>query len=140
MRAAPNPIGHTACSMSYRVDTQLCLWHTWRRKKQLLISDGFVYLDGQKKPGLGKYLYDSLGGNIKIISVAKRPFVNIPKACEIHRGKSTKPLYVTAEGLTLDLAKEYITSMYGKYRVPALLKKADQICRKIASENELEQR
>jgi hypothetical protein len=39
LRAALNPIGHTACSMSYRVDTQLCLWHTWRRKKQLLSSD-----------------------------------------------------------------------------------------------------
>jgi hypothetical protein len=23
--------------MSYRVDTKLYLWHTWRRKKQLLI-------------------------------------------------------------------------------------------------------
>jgi hypothetical protein len=44
LRAALNPIGHTACCMSYRVDTQLCLWHTWRSKKQLLIlrscSDG----------------------------------------------------------------------------------------------------
>jgi hypothetical protein len=37
MRAALNQTGHTPWCMTCLIDTQLRLWHTWRRKKQLLI-------------------------------------------------------------------------------------------------------
>lgn len=96
---------------------------------ECIIIDGFVYLDGHKEPGLGKHLYDSLAGNSAIIGVAKRRFKNIPEYCEIYRGRSIKPLYVTSEGLTIDAAKKHISSMHGEYRIPNLLKKADQLCR-----------
>jgi deoxyribonuclease V len=94
-----------------------------------IIVDGFVYLDGHEKPGLGKHLYDALDGKTTVIGVAKQSFKDIPEYCAIYRGVSTKPLYVTAEGLTLDAAKELISSMHGAFRIPKLLKMADQLCR-----------
>ncbi len=96
---------------------------------EYIVIDGFVYLDGDKEPGLGKHLYDALGGKTMIIGVAKRPFKNTSETCEIFRGESHKALYVTAEGITRDAAKLLIVSMHGKYRIPELLKKADQLCR-----------
>ncbi|HNS89267.1 MAG TPA: hypothetical protein PLT33_07985 [Deltaproteobacteria bacterium] len=47
----------------------------------------------------------------------------------IHRGRSRKPLYVSAVGCTLDHAAQSILSMYGPYRIPALLKLADRHAR-----------
>ncbi len=94
-----------------------------------IIIDGFVYLDGHKKPGLGKYLHESLNGETTVIGVAKRHFVSVPSQCRIYRGHSGKPLYVTAAGIALDTAKEHILSMHGDYRMPDLLKKVDMICR-----------
>ncbi len=94
-----------------------------------IVIDGFVYLDGQEKPGLGKHLHDALSGQTKVIGVAKRPFVNIPASCEIFRGQSLRPLYITAAGLSLELAKRSVSIMHGKYRLPDLLRKADQVCR-----------
>ena len=94
-----------------------------------IIIDGFVYLDGKKEAGLGKYLYDALNGKSSIIGVAKRRFRNTPESCEVYRGQSSKSLYVTSEGLPPDTAKEHIASMHGSYRIPDLLKKADQVCR-----------
>ena len=99
-----------------------------------IVIDGFVYLDGHTRAGLGKHLHDSLGGNTKVIGVAKRPFVNIPASCEICRGQSSKPLFVTTEGFSLEDAKTHISAMHGKYRVPDLLRKADQVCRAAGTE------
>jgi deoxyribonuclease V len=94
-----------------------------------IIVDGFVYLGGHEKPGLGKHLYDALDGNTTIIGVAKQSFKDTPDCCAVCRGESRKPLYVTVEGLTLDEAKELISTMHGEYRIPKLLKLADQLCR-----------
>jgi deoxyribonuclease V len=94
--------------------------------------DGYVFLDGISQAGLGKYLYDSLHQSIPIIGVAKKPFKNIPHTHEVHRGKSKKPLFITAVDLCLEDAKEKIHSMHGKYRIPTLLKRADQLCREIS--------
>ena len=96
---------------------------------ECIIVDGFVYLDGHKKAGLGKHLYDALGGRSAVIGVAKQPFKNGPGYCRINRGQSSKPLYITSKGFTIDAAKEHILSMHGEYRIPTLLKRADQLCR-----------
>jgi deoxyribonuclease V len=93
-----------------------------------IIVDGFVYLDGRSGPGLGKYLYDALKGRVAVIGVAKTPFKGILDECKVYRGSSKKPLYVTAAGMPLDEAKNHIKSMYGRFRLPYLLKKVDQIC------------
>ena len=94
-----------------------------------IIVDGYVYLTDEKKPGLGKYLYDDLDGEVPVIGVAKSSFVNTPPDCEVFRGESNKPLYVTAAGVEKELAKDFIKSMHGEFRFPTLLKEVDSLCR-----------
>ena len=99
-------------------------------KPNFIVIDGFVYLDGVSEPGLGKHLYDALDGNVPIIGLAKKQFKNISPNFSIYRGSSKNPLYVTSVGIGFEVAKELIASMHGKYRIPNLLKKVDQVCRK----------
>ena len=99
-------------------------------KPKYIVIDGFVFLDGEGKPGLGKYLYDALNNKVAIIGVAKKPFKGVPATCEVYRRLSKNPLYVTSAGVTLEDAKTFIRSMHGDYRVPTLLKRVDQVCRK----------
>ncbi|MEO1029368.1 MAG: endonuclease V [Pseudomonadota bacterium] len=94
-----------------------------------VIVDGHVYLDGHNKPGLGKHLYDALHGEITVIGVAKSAFTGIDPSCEIFRGASKRPLYVSAVSMPLNTAKAHIIEMKGKYRIPDYLKLADQIAR-----------
>lgn len=100
---------------------------------EAIIVDGFVTLGGDKDKGLGMHLYDSLGQSTPIIGVAKKSFIGTPKKCEIFRGDSEKPLYITTAGISLLEAKALVTSMKGIYRIPTLLKNADQLCRGIIS-------
>jgi deoxyribonuclease V len=94
-----------------------------------IIIDGYVYLDGYSRPGLGKHLYDALSGKVKIVGVAKNPFRGITGEYELYRGLSTKPLYITCAGMTLSEAKSRIAAMHGQHRIPTLLKTVDQLCR-----------
>ena len=94
-----------------------------------IVIDGFVFLDGHSKPGLGKYLYDALEEKSIIIGVAKRSFDGISSKYELYRGKSRKPLFITSVGVKSARAKTYIQNMAGEYRIPTLLKKADKECR-----------
>ncbi|MCK5917926.1 MAG: endonuclease V [Cocleimonas sp.] len=99
---------------------------------ELIIIDGYVFLGGHSKAGLGKYLYDHLNGNIPIIGVAKKAFNEITPDYKIRRGTSTKPLYITAIDIPLGEAKEKIATMHGQHRIPTLLRQVDQLCRGIA--------
>ncbi len=93
---------------------------------ELIIVDGYVYLNNDKKLGLGGYLYEKLNNSIPIIGVAKSSFYDNKKYVqEVIRGESTKPLYITAVGLDLDEAKNNIQMMHGEYRMPALLQILD---------------
>ena len=96
-----------------------------------IIVDGFVYLEDHK-PGLGKYLYDALNEEIKVIGVAKNPRGAMPEEFKVYRGESKKPLYVTSEGLDLANACEIISNLKGDFRVPTMLKMADSLCRERA--------
>jgi len=98
-------------------------------KPDCIVIDGFVYLDGVGKAGLGKHLYDALKGGVNVIGVAKKPFKDISDSFAVYRGKSDKPLYVTSEGIEIDTAKELVATMSGRFRMPTLLKKVDQVCR-----------
>ncbi len=98
-------------------------------KPEYIVIDGYVYLDGYAKPGLGKHLYDALHGNVKIIGVAKKPFADISEEYTIYRGGSKQPLYITSVGEALAVAKLHILSMHGAHRIPTMLKKADQLSR-----------
>jgi deoxyribonuclease V len=95
----------------------------------LIIIDGFVVLGKDSKPGLGMHLYNALGRNIPVIGVAKAAFKDSKPESEIFRGKSEKPLYVTAIGIDDQIAKSHISSMHGKHRIPTLLKLVDRECR-----------
>ncbi len=94
-----------------------------------IVIDGFVYLGRAQEPGLGKHLRDMLDNNVAVIGVAKTPYRDTPESCQLLRGKSRKPLYVTADGMDLEKAKFLVTSMHGQDRLPTLLKRVDRLCR-----------
>jgi deoxyribonuclease V len=82
-----------------------------------IVIDGFVFLD------------DALYGKVLVIGVAKKRYQNIDSKYEIYRGSSRKPLFVTAIGIDIEQAKRNILAMHGKFRLPTLIKRVDQICR-----------
>lgn len=92
-----------------------------------IVVDGYVYLGIEQRPGLGKHLYDELEARSAVVGVAKTRFRDTPASAEVFRGNSRRPLYVTAVGIGQDEAKGFIASMYGKHRIPELLKLADQL-------------
>ena len=94
----------------------------------LIVVDGYVWLDGAGKPGLGAHLYAALQEQIPIVGVAKKPF-HSAAAHEVHRTGSDKPLYVTAVGVALADAAAAIAGMHGAHRIPTLLKRVDELCR-----------
>lgn len=94
-----------------------------------IIIDGFVTLGANHADGLGMHLYRALDEAIPIIGVAKKSFKDTPKDCEIFRGHSSKALYVTSVGIDNESAKNFISKMHGRFRLPTLLKMVDQLCR-----------
>ncbi|MFW1800995.1 endonuclease V [Acinetobacter nematophilus] len=94
-----------------------------------IIIDGYVYLGNEQKAGLGQYLYAALIRKVPVIGVAKNQFKGTPSNCEILRGQSIQPLYISAVGIELELAKQYVKNMHGKYRIPKLLKEVDRLSR-----------
>lgn len=105
------------------IDKHLLTPHT-------VVIDGYVYLDGHTKPGLGKYLYDALKKSSIIIGVAKKKFFGVSDEYKVFRGNSKRPLYVTCAGESLTVAKLHIASMAGNHRILFLLRIADQTCRR----------
>ncbi|MBX2864681.1 MAG: endonuclease V [Leptolyngbyaceae cyanobacterium MAG.088] len=98
---------------------------------EAIIVDGYVSLGQHQKPGLGMHLYDALSQAVPVIGVAKNKFAHTPEFCEVLRGRSQKPLFVTAVGMPLETAKLSVESMHGDNRIPTVLKKVDQLCRGI---------
>ncbi|OMQ09078.1 endonuclease V [[Flexibacter] sp. ATCC 35103] len=99
---------------------------------EAIIVDGFVYLDDEKKYGLGGRLYEKLNNRIPIIGVAKTNFAAIEKNKRaLKRGDSKKPLYITSIGIELDDAFEKVESMAGEFRFPTLLKELDRLTKEL---------
>lgn len=96
---------------------------------ECIVVDGYVWLDEESRKGLGLHLYEALEQKVPIIGVAKAKFGNTPEKCELLRGESAKPLYITTKDMELDEAKEAVASMHGKYRFPTLLKEVDSLAR-----------
>ena len=107
----------------------LKLIHENGLRPDCIIIDGYVYLDGRSMPALGRHLYDALKGNVQVIGVAKNKFKGIGPEYEIYRGTSKRPLYITSVGIDVEKAKVLICSMHGKYRMPTMLRRVDQLCR-----------
>ncbi|MCM0667219.1 endonuclease V [Flavobacterium tyrosinilyticum] len=95
---------------------------------EVIVVDGFVYLNDENKYGLGGYLYEKLNKQIPIIGVAKTNFASIEKNKKaLYRGESKKPLYITSIGIDLDEAYKKVESMAGEFRFPTLLKELDRL-------------
>ncbi|WDF59255.1 endonuclease V [Flavobacterium sp. KACC 22758] len=95
---------------------------------ETIIVDGFVYLDDDKKYGLGGHLYEKLNNEIPIIGVAKTNFASIEKDKKaLLRGDSAKPLFITSIGIDLEEAFQKVESMAGEFRMPTLLKELDRL-------------
>ncbi len=107
----------------------LCVLDRARDPLDTVVIDGYVWLADKGSPGLGAYLYKALGESIPIIGVAKSRYKGGKMAQRIFRGRSKRPLYITAAGIDPGIAADYISIMHGKYRIPTLLKEVDQLCR-----------
>lgn len=93
----------------------------------IIIVDGYVDL-GPDHPGLGRHLFNALGGKTPVVGVAKTAYVGAPHV-EVSRG-SKKPLYVTAAGMDVNEAANNVQMMHGPYRIPDLLKAVDGLARR----------
>ncbi|MBN1207121.1 MAG: endonuclease V [Myxococcaceae bacterium] len=94
-----------------------------------VVIDGYVWLAGEERPGLGAHLYEALGRQVPVIGVAKTSFHASRLAIPVLRGASQRPLLVTAVGVDAQAAAACIQRMHGPSRLPALLKRVDRLCR-----------
>ena len=109
-----------------------CLMSVLRRAGQefeTIVIDGYVHLKNDVGKGLGMHLFESLSYSPVVIGVAKNPLKVADHFVPINRGRSRKPLLVSAIGCSVDEAARSILSMHGPYRIPTLLKLADQQAR-----------
>jgi len=96
-----------------------------------VIIDGYVWLDDRGKPGLGGYLYRALKESVPVIGVAKSRFRGETFAGRVFRGRSNRPLYITAAGINQEEAADHIGSMHGPHRIPTMLREVDRLCREV---------
>jgi deoxyribonuclease V len=109
-----------------------CLLALLKRFEELpaaIVVDGFVTLGAEARDGLGAHLYSALDGRVPVVGVAKSWFAGTPAEMEVLRGRSARPLYVSARGLPLDDARQLVRDMHGPHRVPTLLAAVDRACR-----------
>jgi deoxyribonuclease V len=95
----------------------------------VIVVDGYVWLGADRTPGLGARLFEALRSAIPVIGVAKTPYRNDGWSERVCRGKSRRPLYVTAAGMENEKAAGLISGMHGTYRMPTLLQQADRLAR-----------
>jgi deoxyribonuclease V len=102
-----------------------------RLQPEAIVIDGFVHLDAQETPGLGRRLHDTLGGRSAVIGVSKSLFKGseTPDQFCVFREDETPPLVVTCAGIDLGAAKARVRTMHGRKRVPTLMKLAARIAK-----------
>ena len=95
---------------------------------ETIVVDCYVDLE-LARPGLGRYLFNELNEQANVIGVAKSRFRNSDIAIEILRGNSLRPLFITAAGVNLDVAANWIQNMAGENRIPKILQLVDSLAR-----------
>ncbi len=96
----------------------------------VVIIDGYVRLDAGGRAGLGTHLHAALGGACAVVGVAKTAFAGAQSWCaQVVRGSATRPLYVTAIGMSDDDAAAGVRAMHGAHRIPTLIRRADRLAR-----------
>jgi deoxyribonuclease V len=93
----------------------------------LLVIDGYADLDPEGRPGLGARAREEFG--VPVIGVAKTPFRTATHAIAVLRGRSARPLYVTAAGIPRADAADLVRQMAGAHRLPDALRRADFLAR-----------
>jgi deoxyribonuclease V len=97
---------------------------------EAVVVDGYVWLGDEHCPGLGAHLYEALARAVPVVGVAKSCFRSAALARAVLRGSSRRPLYVTAAGLDAAEAARLVQGMHGPHRIPTILKRVDQLCRR----------
>jgi deoxyribonuclease V len=93
----------------------------------LIVVDGYVDLDPAGLPGLGAHVYAEYA--VPVIGVAKSAFPTATHAARVLRGRSARPLFVTAAGVSITRAAALVSRMAGSYRIPDALRMADRLAR-----------
>ncbi len=93
----------------------------------VIVIDGYVDLDPGGRPGLGARVHEEFG--VPVIGVAKSYFRGATHAAAVRRGRSARPLYVTAAGISVPDAARLVGQMSGPYRLPDALRLADRLAR-----------
>jgi deoxyribonuclease V len=93
----------------------------------LIVIDGYADLSPTGRPGLGARVHVELG--VPVIGVAKTFFRGAVHAAQVRRGRSARPLYVTAAGVELEEAASLVGRMAGPFRIPDALRLADRLAR-----------
>lgn len=95
----------------------------------LVVIDGYVWLENEQSPGLGAHLFAALNGQIPVVGVGKTFYTHAGVYRAVNRGTSRRPLYITAVGLDIDIAAAAVARMHGTFRIPTLIRLVDQLCR-----------
>jgi deoxyribonuclease V len=96
---------------------------------EMIVIDGYVWLDANGQPGLGAHLFASLGRRIPVIGVAKTQYRNDTWSIPVVRGASQRPLFVTSAGIQTNQAAECVRRMHGDHRIPTILTLVDSAAR-----------
>lgn len=101
-----------------------------KRPPATIVIDGYVWLDGDRRPGLGAILHNALMERIPVVGVGKTAFGDAGSWCiPVARGTSRRPLFVSAVGTSVEEAAEGVRTMHGGHRVPTLLQLVDREAR-----------
>jgi deoxyribonuclease V len=97
-----------------------------------VVIDGYVWLSASERAGLGAHLHEALGKSAAVVGIAKTAFAGAQRCAvvaQVFRGRSLRPLYVTAAGIDVELAAQCVRRMAGRHRIPELARKVDRLAR-----------
>jgi deoxyribonuclease V len=99
---------------------------------RLLVVDGYADLDAVGRPGPGAHAHAHAHAHaefgVPVIGVAKTAFRTATHAGPVLRGEdSTRPLLVTAAGMSRHDAADMVRNMAGRHRLPDALRRADAL-------------
>jgi len=131
IRAAVPPVPHYRAGRFYERELPclLAVLQSAAREFEIIVIDGYVHLRADAGKGLGAHLYESLSCATAVVGVAKKPLKVADRFVTINRGRGSKPLFVSAAGCPVDYAAQSVSGMHGPYRIPTLLRIADQQAR-----------
>lgn len=141
--AAPDPLFSSVCWSATTVTAaaeEYVPGEFWRRELPplravlrsapglaLIVIDGYVDLDPAGRPGLGARVHAEFG--VPVIGVAKTLFRGAVHAAPVRRGRSARPLHVTAAAMSVPDAARLVSQMSGPHRIPDALRLADRLSR-----------